>query len=150
MGIELGEIIERRVISIVSAENQLLSLVHQRFEYLGYSMSGPKHKKAILVFRPQEEALDAKTIRDRIGVWDASKGNKKLAHHPSKWGARISLAFTESIPVAVLYQDEWMSREDYPDDEKFPNTDGCGLITPALCKTINDALAPFGYAVSTN
>ena len=150
-GIDLGEIIERRVIPIMSDENQLLSIIHQRFEFLGYSMSGLKHKKAIWFFRPQEEeVLNAKIIRDRIGVWDARKGNKKLAHHPSKWGARISLAFTESIPVAVLSQDEWMSREDYPDDEKFPNTDGCGLITPALCETINAALAPFGYAVSTN
>lgn len=151
MGIDLEEIIERRVIPILSDDNQLLSLIHQRFEFLGYSMSSLKHKKAIWFFRPQEEeVLNAKIIRDRIGVWDARKGNKKLAHHPSKWGARISLAFTESIPVAVLSQDEWKFREDYPDDEEFPNTDGCGLITPALCETINAALAPFGYAVRTN
>ena len=148
--IDFREIIERRVIPILSDKNQLLSLIHQRFEFLGYSLSGLKHKKAIWFFRPQEEVLNATIIRDRIGIWDARKGNKKLAHHPSKWGARISLAFTESIPVAVLSQDEWMLREDYPDDEKFPNTDGCGLITPALCETINAALVPFGYAVCTS
>ncbi|RMJ16667.1 hypothetical protein BHE90_003974 [Fusarium euwallaceae] len=43
---------------------------------------------------------------------------------------------------------DWKVREDVRDDKGFPNTDGCGLISPELCDAINKALTPFGFASS--
>jgi hypothetical protein len=61
----------------------------------------------------------------------------------------VSLAFSESIPVANLSKDEWRVREDVPADSKFPNTDGCGIITPEFCDSINSELRRRGMKVST-
>jgi hypothetical protein len=116
-------------------------------EFLGYSMSSLKKRKAVWFFGTTKGS--AKRLRDEIGTWDdKDELNGGLAKKPSKWGARVSLAFTESIPVVEISRNEWERRKDYPADSKFPNTDGCGLISAKLCDTINAALVRRGFAVS--
>ena len=73
------------------------------FEFLGYTMSSLKKKKMVWLFSRKSD-YGARDIRDQIGRWDES--NASLAKKPSKWGARISLAFTESIPVCELNQSQ--------------------------------------------
>ncbi|KAF4472950.1 RNA-dependent RNA polymerase [Fusarium albosuccineum] len=146
-GVSLEEILGR-LSQVLAGRGQLFPLLPDltEFEFLGYSMSGLKKRKAVWFFQRQND-LDATAIRARIGDWDI-KRNPGLANHTSKWGARISLAFTESRRVLSLSQDDWDIRDDVGDDPDFPNTDGCGLISPELCDTINRALAPFNFASS--
>ncbi|KAF3904589.1 hypothetical protein ABW21_db0203522 [Orbilia brochopaga] len=153
-GISLGGVLEQRVVRVLTNQNLLFpQLPHLReFEFLGYSMSSLKKRKAVWFFQRQG-SLDAKTIRDWIGDWDVTTKpniNAGLAHHPSKWGARMSLAFTESIPVVSLIRTEWTIRPDHVAGEypQFPNTDGCGLISQELCGEINRRLAERGLAAS--
>lgn len=149
---DLGTIISGRVVPVLTGEIPLHSPLLQDlmgFEFLGYTMSSLKRKKAVWFFQ-RLDGLHAGTIRNQIGDWDFGRGaNPKLANHPSKWGARISLAFTESIPVASLYPAEWRSRDDVVADRlfDFPNTDGCGIISPELCNEINQVLGKLGHSV---
>ncbi|KAK3361011.1 RNA dependent RNA polymerase-domain-containing protein [Lasiosphaeria ovina] len=147
-GVDLGDILGQRVAGVLTGHTQVSPLLSD-FEFLGYSMSSLKKRKAVWFFQRKEDGTDAKKIRDKIGDWDvAKKANQKLAHHPSKWGARVSLAFTESILVRQLSPDEWTLRPDSGKHPDFPNTDGCGLISSELCDTINQRLAPYGFAAS--
>jgi hypothetical protein len=150
-GIDLAKILEHRVFRVLTDQTQLLPPLRDLtgFEFLGYSMSSLKKRKAVWFFQRQD-GLGVKEIRGQIGDWDVRrKANTELADHPSKWGARISLAFTESRPVLSLSRADWALRDDvYGEVSKIRNTDGCGLISPELCDTINAALAPFGFAVS--
>jgi hypothetical protein len=109
-GIDLASIIERRVFPVLANQSQLFpSLLRdlRGFEFLGYSMSGLKKRKAVWFFQRQD-GLDAEAIRRQIGDWDVKReANLELARSPSKWGARISLAFTESRPVLSLPRADW-------------------------------------------
>ncbi|KAJ3531258.1 hypothetical protein NM208_g8957 [Fusarium decemcellulare] len=146
-GVSLKEIL-RRLSQVLAGRGQLFPLLPDLtgFEFLGYSMSGLKKRKAVWFFQRQD-GLDATAIRARIGDWDV-KSNPKLANDPSKWGARISLAFTESRRVLSLSRGDWEIRDDVGDHPDFPNTDGCGLISPELCDAINGALAPYNFTSS--
>lgn len=151
----LDTIIDQRVVRVLTHENHPLPQITglQGFEFLGYSMSSLKKRKAVWFFRAQDQTaggLNAKQIRDKIGDWDANGTNKALANRPSMWGARISLAFTEAYSVVTLPRVKWHIRDDYGQDPKFPNTDGCGLVSPALCHEINKALGPFGFDTVMN
>ena len=147
-GVSLDKIIDRRVIPILRCQSQSLLPFSARLEFLGYTMSGLKRRKAVWLLRSWDPFEDAATIRNRIGAWNV-QSNQGLANFPSKWGARLSLAFTESIPIARLSKDEWEVRDDVPADSKFPNTDGCGIITPEFCDSINHELQRHGMKVST-
>ncbi|RSL51671.1 hypothetical protein CEP51_015169 [Fusarium floridanum] len=150
-GINLDKILNARVLQVLTGQQQLLPTTLRDlggFEFLGYSMSGLKQRKFVWFFQRQD-GLDAKAIRDGIGDWDVErKANPGLENRPSMWGARISLAFTESRQVLLLSPGDWKVREDVRGDKGFPNTDGCGLISPELCDAINKALTPFGFASS--
>ncbi|KAF4452569.1 RdRP-domain-containing protein [Fusarium austroafricanum] len=147
-GVDLSAILDQRVLRALMYQDQLCPVLPALggFEFLGYSMSGLKKRKAVWFFQG-DYSLDANTIRGQIGDWDVSR-NPKLANYPSKWGARISLAFTQSHKVLSLYREEWEIREDYGHHPKFPNTDGCGLISRKLCEEINDSLVPIGLPSS--
>ena len=144
-GIDYDSIIENRVVQVLKSESQVVCLAGQRFEFLGYSMSSLKNRKAVWFFR-ETDGVNAKSIRDQIGIWtDESPVNKKsFGQKPSTWGSRIALAFTESFPVLGISKYRWDKRAD---EGQNLNTDGCGLISPALCKEINTALAKWRYKV---
>ncbi|KAH6989694.1 RNA dependent RNA polymerase-domain-containing protein [Ilyonectria sp. MPI-CAGE-AT-0026] len=148
--VDLAEILEHRVFGVLANRTKLFSPLLRDligFEFLGYSMSSLKKKKAVWFFQRQD-GLDAKAIRDQIGDWDvARKANSQLAKYPSKWGARVSLAFTESIPVLSLSSTDWSVRADTGNPKLSP-TDGCGLISLELCESINEKLDPYGFASS--
>jgi hypothetical protein len=140
-------IIHDRIMKILLNQLQLLHPINQKFEFLGYSVSGLKKRKSVWFFRDDRDGLTADSIRAGIGHWhpgDPFSG--KLAQQPSKWGARLALAFTESCAVGEITREEWDRREDVG-DEKFPNTDGCGLISNEFCDAINQKLERLGYKV---
>ena len=130
--------------------SQPLLQVRTQIEYLGYSVSSLKKKRAVWFLCSDDKSdLIADEIRKKIGRWNYEDDTiRGLAKSPSKWGARIALAFTESIPVVELSRHEWGCRDDYGPDKNFPNTDGCGVIHPELCNAINAALLPYGFTVS--
>ncbi|KAJ2982763.1 hypothetical protein NUW58_g6374 [Xylaria curta] len=116
------------------------------FEFLGYSMSSLK--KRIVWFCLSINGRGAKEIRDTIGIWDVDNDrNRKLAKQPSLWGARLSLAFTESLPVTQILRKDWDPRDDEGALDEYRNTDGCGVINQELCNAINDTLARNGLPV---
>ena len=151
-GISLDDVIDQRIVRVLTQQNRPLPPVRglTGFDFLGYSMSGLKKRKAVWLFQATGDGLDARRIRDAIGDWDPNGQNRSLARHPSKWGARISLAFTEAFQVAEIAQTQWSVRDDFGQNAKFPNTDGCGLISPELCDHINKSLAPLGFATVGN
>lgn len=174
-GVDIDIILEERVRPILwnvfQPLNQLLNS-GEKYEFLGYSMSGLKKRKCVWFFRYTKADWIAKKIRDQIGDWsyddtpsrnnrlaqdppsldeELDRGpNAELAKDPSKWGARLSMAFTESIFVQNLRYDEFEICNDFPHDPdiKLKNTDGCGLITSELEKAINNVLERNGFAVS--
>ena len=150
--ISADSVLDNRVVPILLNKLQLLRLrpINQRFEFLGYSVSSLKKRKAVWFFLadPDHDDLTAEKIRTTIGNWDSKDElAKKIAKHPSKWGARVALAFTQSSYVAELLLHEWAGRKDEGSDPNFPNTDGCGLISPKLCGTINQKLSLLGFKV---
>ena len=149
-GVSPSEIMRDRIFLVLRNERQPLLPIRQKIEYLGYSVSSFKKKNAVwfLCYDEWTSRPRAREIRNNVGKWDYQDATlKSLAITPSKWGARIALAFTESMAVHELSKDEWDSQEDYGNHKDFPNTDGCGLIHPDFCDTINAALAPLGFAV---
>ena len=157
----INAILKLRVSPILRNELQplkLATLKSDRYEFLGYTLSGLKKKKCVWFYCKHEEyGWTAERIRDQIGHWSvhAENPNVKLAYDPSKWGARLSLAFTESIFVQTLrvqagnsYLNEVIVRPDIPSDQELKNTDGCGVVTAKLGKKINRALEKSGFAVS--
>lgn len=150
-GISPDSIINNRIVKVLLNNLQPFRPIGQRFEFLGYSVSGLKKKKAVWFFRDDNDGLRAETIRARIGNWDVKDELANcLAEKPSKWGARVALAFTESYPVVTLFEHEWTYRKDEGDDKDFPNTDGCGLISAELCRDINQRLVPLGFNVCSS
>ncbi|KAI1855923.1 hypothetical protein JX265_012006 [Neoarthrinium moseri] len=142
-GISPDHIIER-VVQILLNETQLLLPAGQRFEFLGYSVSGLK-KKRFWFFRLDANDLTAEQIRAGIGKWDVEDNlARKLAQSPSKWGARLGIAFSEAQNVVKLLPHEWHLRN----DEEGLSSDGCGLISPELCEVINTKLRSSGHTVS--
>lgn len=149
-GINADIIINNRIVEPLRDGIKFFPGLTTKFEFLGYTISGLKKSKTVLFFSNDDEDLNAQKIRDGIGNWTVQDHkNKSLSRDPSKWGARISMAFTESLPVRPLFRGEWHHRADQgPNPGEFPNTDGCGLITQELCDEINTKLAAVGYKVS--
>lgn len=144
-GINLGKIANNRVFSILSNQNQLLTPICQSYDFLGYSVSSLKKRKAAWFFRSDSTSAlpSIHTIIHNIGKWDRDDPiNGELALRPSKWGARLALVFTESIPIGEVADADWTLRKDIG-----AHTDGCGIISNQLCNTINRTLAPFGFKV---
>ncbi|KAI1110431.1 RNA dependent RNA polymerase-domain-containing protein [Nemania sp. NC0429] len=141
-GIDLYFITQQRVAWPLGQQVKLLPSVLDAgfsFQFLGYSMSGVKKRK-VWFYHSAEGGADE--IRRNIGDWTKDDPmNRKLANNPSLWGARLALAFTESISVASLEKNEWSARRDEGANLDFPNTDGCGIINEGLVKRINSALA---------
>lgn len=135
--VQIESIVSRRVVDILQGGVQILLNIGLQYQFLGYSMSSLKKRKAVWFYR-ENLAESASTIRDGIGNWDDS--NRNLADKPSKWGARISLAFTTSHKATILDRDEWDHQPDEPPNHPFPNTDGCGMISETLCKAIHGRL----------
>ncbi|KAF2820141.1 hypothetical protein CC86DRAFT_460118 [Ophiobolus disseminans] len=147
--VSIDALVENRVVWTLRSESHPLCPIRQFFEFFGYSISSLKKDKAVWFFYGREgsSALTASSIGNQIGDWNV-KSNTKSAFlyrykDPSKWGARLSLAFTISNPVVNLQRIEWTWRDDEPNTD-FPNTDGCGLISEDLCSEINRALALLG------
>lgn len=147
-GISADFIIKNRIVDVLLNIIQPLGPIGQRFEFLGSSVSSLKRKKAVWFFRDDHDDLNAEKIRATIGNWDVNDVLAKgLAKKPSKWGARVALAFTQSYPVAKLAPCQWACREDKGRRAKFPNTDGCGLISEELCEYINQKLLDLRWQV---
>ncbi len=122
----------------------------KEYEFLSYSVSGLKQKKAVWFFISGGH-LSANTIRGNIGNWNENDElNRKFARVPSKWGTRLALAFTKSAFAARVSAEEWAWRDDEPDNPevKLKNTEGCGLISPELWKDANIGLTTNGWMVS--
>lgn len=165
-GASVKDLVSELVVPVLEGRIQILSAIGERYEFLGYTLSSLKRRKAVWFFRSSQEECkgctssenqndqahepprDASIIRNCIGDWShLTIMNGKLATHPSKWGARTSQAFTGSYRVATLSPKQWTRRMDVG-NPKYPNTDGCGLISQELCDDINAKLAPHGFSVS--
>lgn len=150
-GINADLIINERILSVLNGSHRMFTLSNCDFEFLGYSVSSLKKRKMVWFFRKDDnDPTTSKTIRDNIGIWDAVKNTKaaKLAGFPFKWGARMALAFTSSIPICEITKDNLDSRDDVPEGVTFPNTDGCGIISSVLGDDINTKMQDMGYNVS--
>jgi RNA-dependent RNA polymerase len=144
VGTSLDAVIQNRVVQVLRNQTQLLCPSHRVFEFLGYSVSSLKKRKAVWFFRNDGDGLTADSIRSEIGNWNNSDPlTGKLARSPLKWGARVALAFTESYSMGTLSGEQWT----HQNDTVNLSTDGCGLISKSLCDDINRKLAPLGYKV---
>jgi hypothetical protein len=119
-GINPDIIIDSRIVEPLRDGIRLFPNSPHQFDFLGYTLSGFKKGKTVWFFSNDYQDLNAKQIRDQIGNWTvADLKNRSLGKNPSKWGARITMAFTESLPFRQLFRGEWAQRADQgPDFEK--------------------------------
>ncbi|KAK8064634.1 RNA-dependent RNA polymerase 1 [Apiospora phragmitis] len=150
-GINPDEIIERHISKVLKGDTPLFDPVlfgAQKFQYLSYIISSLKKRKMIMFYREDDNVspTSAEEIRNKIGTWsEIDPRSKSPAKVPWKWGARISLAFITSIPIQELDKSQWECRPDEPKGAKYPNTDGCGMISQSLADKINTVLKRQGY-----
>jgi RNA dependent RNA polymerase len=78
-GVSLDKIIDRRVIPILRGQSQSLLPFRARLEFLGYTMSSLKRRKAVWFLCSWDTFENAATVRDRIGAWNV-QSNQGLAN----------------------------------------------------------------------
>jgi RNA-dependent RNA polymerase len=87
-------------------------------------------------------------IRTSIGDFEGTK----LIKWPSKYAARLALAFTATDPSVRIWKHQWIEDEDLTDPMGNHFTDGCGTISSQLGDEIWEALGkktikPFAYQI---
>ncbi|KAK7034082.1 hypothetical protein VNI00_012513 [Paramarasmius palmivorus] len=128
----------------------------RRFEFLAYSSSALREHAVWFIspfFHPTEGFVNGDSVRDSVGDFknineddyigeDARFYEKdaKLLRQPSKFAARIALAFTATDPSVSIRRDQWEMVEDLGDNPDYLATDGVGTISESLADEIWDAL----------
>ncbi|KAF9490125.1 RdRP-domain-containing protein [Pleurotus eryngii] len=109
---------------------QGIEVAGQRYEFLGYSMSGLKDYGFSFVrkFEFQGAPMDAQEIREELGDFS------HILHRPALLGARWAQAFSSSDPSVVLEPEEIKRILDRKSATDSLFTDGCGTISPVLCR----------------
>jgi RNA-dependent RNA polymerase len=105
-----------------------LELGGRRFKFLAYSNSSLREHAVWFVANfhdPVEGFVTADRIRASLGDFS------KLLRTPSKYGARMALAFTATDPSVKIRRDQWEETDDLG-----PHTDGVGTISPVLADMI--------------
>jgi len=116
------------------------------FEFLAYSTSALREHSVWFVapFRdPVEGYVTAEKIRGSLGNFS------KLLRTPSKYAARIALAFTATDPSVMIRRDQWDEQDDIgPEENAF--TDGVGTISPQLADMIWEAICKASRNIREN
>ncbi|KAF4572424.1 hypothetical protein EYR36_006929 [Pleurotus pulmonarius] len=109
---------------------QGIEVAGQYYEFLGYSMSGLKDYGFSFVrkFEFQGAPMDAEEIREELGDFS------HIMHQPALLGARWAQAFSSSDPSVFLEPKEIQRIPDRVSATGSVFTDGCGTISPALCR----------------
>lgn len=105
-----------------------LELVGRMFKFLAYSNSSLREHAVWFVANfhdPVEGFVTANRIRASLGDFS------RLLRTPSKYGARMALAFTATEPNVKIRHDQWEEIDDLG-----PHTDGVGTISPTLADMI--------------
>ncbi|ESK91530.1 hypothetical protein Moror_2579 [Moniliophthora roreri MCA 2997] len=109
----------------------------QDFQFLAYSSSGLRNHSLWFMSKfnhPLEGRIDAARIRDSIGDF------RDLLRHPSKYGARLGLAFTATRPSVKIRRDQWEIIPDIVGEKSRLFTDGIGSISEELGDEIWEVL----------
>jgi RNA-dependent RNA polymerase len=109
----------------------------REFEFLAYSTSALREHSVWFVspFRdPIKGYVTAERIRSSLGDFS------ELLRTPSKYAARIALAFTATDRSIKILPDQWSEQDDLG-----PHTDGVGTISPQLADMIWDKLCGGHY-----
>ncbi|KAJ1305085.1 hypothetical protein OPQ81_000125 [Rhizoctonia solani] len=103
------------------------------YEFLGYSQSGFRENACLYIapFEWQGETINGEYIRHSLGNFN------KVIHSPSRYGARMSQAFSATSPSIILQESEI---KQIPEIQRGRNvfSDGCATISRELAKDVWD------------
>ncbi|KAG6332429.1 hypothetical protein ID866_6657 [Astraeus odoratus] len=112
---------------------QGFDLAGRHFDFLAYSQSALKAHTVWFVspfyHKEREQWVTAGSIRNSLGDF------RKDILYPSRYGARIALAFTSTDPSIKIHKDRWSEIPDIK-DRGVVFTDGVGTISQELSDMI--------------
>ncbi|RPD60068.1 RdRP-domain-containing protein [Lentinus tigrinus ALCF2SS1-7] len=109
----------------------------RHFRFLGYSTSGLREHSAWFMSEfehPVDGLVTVDGIRRDLGTFE------NCIRIPSKYAARIALAFSGTHPSVKITRDQWDDRLEDLGEEPYQHTDGQGVISKGLRDKIWDVL----------
>ncbi|CAE6339507.1 unnamed protein product [Rhizoctonia solani] len=116
-------------------KNELL-VCNRRYELLGYSQSGFRENACFYVapFEWEGQTINGGYIRQSLGNFD------RVIESPSRYGARMSQAFSATSPSIVLKESEIKQIPELQRSRKQLFSDGCATISRELAKDVWDSM----------
>ncbi|CEL59932.1 hypothetical protein RSOLAG1IB_09216 [Rhizoctonia solani AG-1 IB] len=117
-------------------KNHIL-LCDRRYELLGYSQSGFRENACFYIapFEWEGQTIDGEYIRQSLGNFD------RVIDSPSRYGARMSQAFSATTPSIVLKESEIKQIPELERSRKRLFSDGCATISRELAKDVWDSMS---------
>ncbi|KAG8700429.1 hypothetical protein FRC11_012943, partial [Ceratobasidium sp. 423] len=113
-----------------------IPLCNRHYELLGYSQSGFREHACFYIapFEWEGESIDGEFIRRSLGNFD------RVIDSPSRYGARMSQAFSATSPSIILKASEIKNIVDIEKDKDKNFTDGCATISRELTKDVWESM----------
>ncbi|KAF8686499.1 RdRP protein [Rhizoctonia solani] len=112
-------------------KNEIL-VCNRRYELLGYSQSGFRENACFYIapFEWEGQTINGEYIRQSLGNFD------RVIDSPSRYGARMSQAFSATSPSVVLKESEIKQIPELQASRKRIFSDGCATISRELAKDV--------------